>query len=169
MIAEIASNYGNFADVARMRRSVRAFLPEPIPDDVLDACFDLAMLAPTSHNLEVWRFFEVRDPGKLAKLRSLCFDQPPAALAPTLVVAVARPDLWHVGCSRLLKRLAADSASSAVDDHYRAWIPQLIKKYRWYVPLLFSDGPFHVLAPLKMLIVSVAGLFRPMLRGPFGR
>jgi nitroreductase len=168
MLSEIPSNCEMFAEVVRSRRSVRAFLPEPIPDDILAACFDLAMLAPTSHNLEIWRFYDVRNPEKLAKLRCLCFDQPPAAQAPTLIVAVARPDLWRVGCERLLKRLVADSASVAIDDHYRAWIPQLIKKYRWYVPLLFNDGPFHVLAPLKMLIVSVAGLFRPMFRGPFG-
>lgn len=168
-MSEIVSSYEIFADIVRMRRSVRAFLPEPVPDDILDACFDLAMLAPTSHNLEIWRFFDVRDRDKLTKLRYLCLNQPPAAQAPTLVVAVARPDLWRVGCSRLLKRLANDSASGAIDNYYRAWIPQMIKKYRWYVPLLFDDGPLHVLAPLKTLIVSVAGLFRPMFRGPFGR
>ena len=76
MMSEIASNYEIFANVVRMRRSVRAFLPEPIPDDILDACFDLATLAPSSHNLEIWRFFDVRDPEKLAALyesRRVCY------------------------------------------------------------------------------------------------
>jgi nitroreductase len=168
MLPEIASNYDAFAHVVRTRRSVRAFLPDPIPDDVLDACFDLAALAPTSHNLEIWRFLDIRDREKLKKLRQLCFDQPPASQAPTLIVAVARPDLWRVGRRRMLERLAADSVSDLIDDHYRSMIPLLAKKYQWFVPLLFSDGPLHIFAPLKALIVSLVALFRPMMRGPFG-
>jgi nitroreductase len=69
----------------------------------------------------------------------------------------------------MLQRLAAHSASDQIDDHYRSMIPLLAKKYRWLVPLLFNDGPFHLFAPLKALIVSAIALFRPMMRGPFGR
>lgn len=169
MPSEIAAGDETFAAVVRTRRSVRAFLPDVIPDAVLDSCFDLAVLAPTSHNLEIVRFFDVRNPDKLAKLRHLCLDQAPAAQAPSLIVAVARPDLWRVGRRRMLERLAAGSASDAVAVGDRAWIGQLTLKYRWFVPVLFGDGPLHILAPLKMLIVSAVGLFRPVFRGPFGR
>lgn len=142
MPPEIASNYDAFADVVRMRRSVRAFLPDPIPDDVLDACFDLAVLAPTSHNLEIWRFLDIRDREKLKRLRHLCFDQPPASQAPTLIVAVARPDLWRVSRRRMLERLAADSVSGLIDDHYRSMIPLLAKKYQWLCRCCLATGRF---------------------------
>ena len=83
--------------VIRKRRSKRAYMPERIPDSILDACFDLAILAPTSHNLECWQMIDVRDTHRLAALRHLCLDQPAATTAPHLIVAVARPDLWRRG------------------------------------------------------------------------
>ena len=90
--AELDCDFAAFAKIVRTRRSVRAYTPEPIPDAMLDACFDLALLAPTSHNLESWQFIDVRDRAKLALLRHYCLDQPPAMQAPTLIAAVARPD-----------------------------------------------------------------------------
>ena len=68
--AELACDFEAFAKVVRTRRSVRAYAPEPIPDSILDACFDLALLAPTSHNLETWQFLDVRSPEKLALPRA---------------------------------------------------------------------------------------------------
>jgi hypothetical protein len=38
----------------------------------LDACFDLAIFAPTSHSLECWQMIDVRDQKRLFALRHLC-------------------------------------------------------------------------------------------------
>jgi len=38
------------------RRSVRAFLDQPIPDDVFDAILEAARLAPSTVNLQTWAF-----------------------------------------------------------------------------------------------------------------
>ena len=139
--AELACDFAAFAKVVRTRRSVRAYLPEQIPDAVLNACFELALLAPTSHNLECWQFVDVRHPEKLALLRHYCLDQPPAMQAPTLIVAVARPDFWRMGRQLMLDALAQTPAVP----------PELVQKYRIFIPLIFADGPFHLLAPLKRL------------------
>jgi nitroreductase len=69
----------------------------------------------------------------------------------------------------MLERLAADSTSLETSGHYRVMIPQFVRKYRWFVPVLFNDGPLHIFAPLKALFVSIVALFRPMMRGPFGK
>jgi nitroreductase len=37
------------------------------------------------------------------------------------------------------------------------------------VPLLFAEGPRHMLAPAKAALLWAMGQFRPMMRGPFGR
>jgi len=79
---DLACDFEAFAKVVRTRRSVRAYLSEPIPDEVLDKCLDLALLAPNSQNLEPWQFIEVRDPVKLAQLRRLCLSQAQAIQAP---------------------------------------------------------------------------------------
>ncbi len=99
--------------VMRQRRSVRAYSPERIPDAVLNACFDLAILAPTSHNLECWQMLDVRDSVKLATLRHLCLDQPAALAAPHLIVVLARPDLWRLGRAKMLVHIEQAQAEPA--------------------------------------------------------
>jgi nitroreductase len=156
---ELACDFEAFAKVVRTRRSVRAYLPEPIPDAVLDACFDLALLAPNSHNLETWQFIDVRSPEKLGRLRHYCLDQPPAMQAPSLIVAVARPDFWPLGRRLMLEALAKEDGAA----------PELVQKYRTLIPLIFEDGPFHVLAPFKRLAFWGIGLFKPFWRVDVGR
>jgi hypothetical protein len=62
---------------------------ETHPEAVLAACFDVAIRAPSSHNLEIWRFLDVRTPETRAALDHLCLDQPQARQAANLIVAVA--------------------------------------------------------------------------------
>lgn len=54
----------NFRKVIESRRSVRKFTDRTIPSDVLDACLDLALLAPNSSNLQPWTFYVVQSPSK---------------------------------------------------------------------------------------------------------
>jgi nitroreductase len=155
--------------VMRQRRSVRAYLPDRIPDAVLDDCFDLAILAPTSHNLECWQMIEVRDTARLAALRHLCLDQPAAAAAPHLIVAVARPDRWRLGRAKMLERIRQAQVDPALPAALREFLPLFERKYRLQIPLLFEDGPLHILAPIKRLLMWGVACFKPTMRGPFGR
>jgi nitroreductase len=154
--------------VMRQRRSVRAYLPELIPDAVLDDCFDLAILAPTSQNLECWQMIEVRDTVRLAALRHLCLDQP-AAAAPHLIVAVARPDRWRLGRAKMLERIRQAQADPALPVALREFLPLFERKYRLQIPLLFEDGPLHILAPIKRMLMWGVAWIKPTMRGPFGR
>ena len=40
----------------RSRRSVRRFLPEPVPEDILKRILETATWAPSAHNSQPWRF-----------------------------------------------------------------------------------------------------------------
>lgn len=51
------------------RRSVRAFRPDPVPDEHLEQMLDAARHAPTAGNQQPWRFLVVRDRDNLARLR----------------------------------------------------------------------------------------------------
>jgi coenzyme F420-0:L-glutamate ligase / coenzyme F420-1:gamma-L-glutamate ligase len=44
------------------RRSIRTFLPEPVPPDVLDALVEAACLAPAPHHSRPWRWAIVDTP-----------------------------------------------------------------------------------------------------------
>jgi nitroreductase len=44
-------------EAIRQRRSVRGYLPKPIPDAVLQQVFELAQLAPSNCNVQPWKVF----------------------------------------------------------------------------------------------------------------
>ena len=48
-------------DAVRSRRSVRAYRPQPVPDDVIDSLIDLARHAPSSMNGQPWTFTVIRE------------------------------------------------------------------------------------------------------------
>ena len=166
---KVQEQFDLFCRVIKSRRSARTYLSDAIPESILDRCFEMAITAPSSHNLEIWRFLVIKNPEVRIKMNVLCLNQSQVLQAPTMIVAVARPDLWKIGRKKILTRLKEDAANPTIDENYKGWIPNLIKKYKIVVPLIFVEGPFHILAPLKMVIMWFVALFRPMMRGPFGR
>ena len=52
-----------FDDVVRQRRSIRMFLRDkPVPRELLDEAFSLAMRAPSNSNVQPWRVFVASGP-----------------------------------------------------------------------------------------------------------
>lgn len=49
-----------FIELARSRRSIRRYAPEPVADDVLDMLLTAAAWAPSAHNRQPWRFCVVQ-------------------------------------------------------------------------------------------------------------
>ena len=49
-------NAGSLQDFIRSRRSVRGFLPDPIPQETLETILETATWAPSAHNHQPWRF-----------------------------------------------------------------------------------------------------------------
>ena len=58
-----------FLDTIRLRRTVRDFARDPVPDDVIDMCIEAAALAPSGANLQPWKFVVVSDPGVKGRIR----------------------------------------------------------------------------------------------------
>lgn len=50
------------------RRSVRAFEKKEIPQEVIDACLQAALYAPSGRNLQTWQFTVVTDRDKIQAL-----------------------------------------------------------------------------------------------------
>ena len=123
----------DFIKTIKSRRSVRNYNDEPVLEQDMKACLELALLAPNSSNLQPWEFYWVRSPEKKQKLVSYCLGQPAAATAQELVVAVARPDYWKVNQKRMLE-LIAEMGEKA---------PKSVKKYYGrIVPLAYQQGLF---------------------------
>ena len=77
-----------FYGAVESRRTVRDFLPDPVPQETLDRCLDAALLAPSSSNLQPWEFVIIRDPLIRQAANAACLDQLPAKSAPLLIALV---------------------------------------------------------------------------------
>ena len=140
------------------RRSVRQHTDEPVPEEVMRKAFAAAVLAPNSSNTQTWNFYWVKTPEKRSRLVRACFGQAAARTAQELVVIVANPKLWRRSQPGLLQYVDSIQAPKPVRLYYEKLIP-----------LMYIWGPFSLFGYLKWLGFTLAGLFRPVPRGPYTR
>lgn len=151
-----------FRKVVENRRSVRVYDGTPVPESVMRDCFELALLAPNSSNMQPWEIHWVRSAEKKEQLAKFCFNQNSARTAAELVVFVARID--KITSTRLqmldvLKKAAPDGKVP----------PSVVEYYTKLVPLAYATGPLSILAPFKWLLFTVMGFFRMVPREPLGK
>lgn len=139
-----------FAAVAS-RRAVRDFLPESVPQEALDRCFNAARLAPSSSNLQPWEFVVIRDPKVRAAANAACLEQQPAKTAPVLIALVTHCDTWRRNRDEILR----------IFESRGPLRPSQVSYYRKIIPMIYITGPFGILGPLKRLFSRIASLFKP--------
>lgn len=86
-----------FQKILRGRRSIRRYLAAPVDPEKIRACLEAALLAPSAHNAQPWRFVVVDDPELKRRLTAAAFTgiysgSKFAALAPVILVLLARLD-----------------------------------------------------------------------------
>ncbi|MEA4891037.1 MAG: nitroreductase family protein [Peptococcaceae bacterium] len=64
----------NLMELMTTRRSIRKFLEEPVPRQVIEDCVAAAAYAPCACNSQMWRFAIVDDPGRIAGLAQAVAD-----------------------------------------------------------------------------------------------
>lgn len=64
----------SFFETVRTRRSVRRFLPTPVPEEDLMSVLDAARLAPTSGNQQPWKFLVVTEPDLIGAMEEQCVE-----------------------------------------------------------------------------------------------
>ena len=141
----IGADYYNpkaFIELVNARRSVRKFTAEKIPDNIVEECLDLALLAPNSSNLQTWEFYRLQTEQIKKDVAYACFSQPAATTASELIVCVARPDRWRANCKQMLqtfKSLPIETPKSAV------------LYYSKLAPFVYTTGFFNILTALKIV------------------
>jgi nitroreductase len=70
-------------------RSVRAYLPDPLPPGALEAAISAAQSAASSSNFQLWSVVVVEDPARKARLADLAGGQNHIRQAPALLVWLA--------------------------------------------------------------------------------
>jgi len=140
-----------FYTAVETRRTVRDFLPEPVPQEVLDRCLDAARLAPSSSNLQPWEFVVIRDPEARQAANAACLDQLPAKTAPLLIALVTRRDTWRRNRDEILR----------IFEGRGPLRPSQAAYYRRIIPLVYTVGPFGLLGPVKRAFSRLASLVKP--------
>lgn len=77
------------AEAIKKRRSVRAYKPDPIPEEKLRKVLEAARLAPSAHNAQEWKFIVVKDETKRKKLAEAALGQSFVAEAPVVIAAIS--------------------------------------------------------------------------------
>ncbi len=134
----------SFFEVITSRRSVRFFTDTPIPDDVLDDCLDMAMLAPNSSNLQPWEFYIIDSPEKRQQAIQFCMGQNAVRTANRLIAIVARSDTWQQHAKDNIKYYPVQPVPQAVKTYYSRLIP-----------LSFARGSMNILSPAKRIFTHV--------------
>lgn len=145
-----------FRAVVTSRRSVRRFDTTPLPSEVLDDCLDMALLAPNSSNLQPWEFHVVRTEALRRQLAAACLDQNAARTAQALIVVVARTATWPEHCDLMLENWPEETVPRIVDNYYRK-----------LARIHYRQGPLNLFGLAKRAVSMLAGLRRPVPRGPF--
>ncbi len=85
------------------RRATRRFDPNhPLSDDLLKRILGLAACAPSSTNLQPWRFLVVRTEKNRARLRACAFNQPKVTDAPVMVIVLGYKNAYETHLEPML-------------------------------------------------------------------
>lgn len=74
-------------EAIRKRRSIRGYLPDKVPQEVLDRLLEAVRAAPSACNHQPWRFVVVREEATRKRLAQACHGQGFIAQAPVVIVA----------------------------------------------------------------------------------
>jgi nitroreductase len=139
-----------FETVVTSRRAVRRFTSDLVPEAVVRRCLSLAMLAPTSSNMQPGEFYWVRDPAKKKAMVEALLSQPAAATAAEIVVLVVPHAAWRSRAKANLDALVASAAAP----------PSALDYYRRLIPFAYTVGPLSLLGRLKGGFLGLMRVFR---------
>lgn len=88
-------------EAIRVRKSVRAYQPEPVEEGKLRRVLEAARLAPSANNEQEWRFVVVRDPQTRRRLAQAAENQQFVAEAPVVIACCAETDERVMACGQL--------------------------------------------------------------------
>lgn len=144
------------------RRSVRVYdNNKPLDTTIVKQCIELATIAPTSSNLQLWEFYHVTHPATRDQIAKACFDQSAAKTAQQFVIPVVRKDLWKSRAAANLAFLKGQFATAEKRDSKRE--KNITKYYSKLIPILYKEF-FGVYAFFRQLTAFFFGLSKPMYR-----
>jgi nitroreductase len=141
-----------FFAIVESRRTIRDFLPDPVPQEVLDRCLDAALKAASSSNLQHWEYVIIRSPEARREANAVCLSQKGPATAPLLIAVVAHTDTWQRTSRFMLDTLQTRGILRPSQEDY----------WGRHINLLYTSGPLGLLGLAKKAFSRVSSLFKPV-------
>lgn len=154
----------NLEEVLNYRRSVRVFdKARPLDPEKVKHCLELATLAPNSSNMQLWEFYQVTEPGLMAKISKACLGQTAASTASEIVVFVTRQDLFRQRARFVLDFEKGNIRRNSSEERQRKRIRDREMYYGKVMPFLYARF-YGILGLFRVLLANIIGLFRPIVR-----
>src|SRR5216683_3200369 len=137
-------------DLISQRRAVKLFEPVEISKELRQQILNAARHAPSSFNLQPYRFYWVQSDVKKATVAKLCLRQKPAETASAFIVAVAD-----------LKSLSVTSQDQLEWMRTKNFTEENIRDYERKAKIgriLFKPGPFGIFAAIKWALFRLLNL-----------
>jgi nitroreductase len=150
------------SEAIKYRRSVRVFKNEAIDTEKVKDCIQLATLAPTSSNMQLWEFYHVVSPDCIEQIAKASFDQNAAKTAQQLVIVVTRKDLWRKRVMSNIEYLKGQYGNKPEAD-YSKREKFALNYYQKIIPALYFDF-FGIIGMIKFLAFQIIGIFKPIYR-----
>lgn len=153
---------GEILEAIFQRRAVKVFEPVEISERQREQIFDAARYAPSSFNMQPYRFYWVGTADKKTAVAKLCLGQMPAQTASALIVAVADIGSLTATSQRQLKwmRSRSEFSEAKIRDYERT-----AKIGR----ILFMPGPFGIFGALKWGLFTLLNFWKVMGIPPLSR
>jgi nitroreductase len=91
------------AEIVHERRATPAFSASPVHEEDLTKILLAGLEAPSSYNMQPWRFVVVRDPEQRRRLRVAAMNQEQIEQAPVVIVACGHTEGWREDLEEVLR------------------------------------------------------------------
>ncbi|MNE33753.1 putative NAD(P)H nitroreductase MhqN [compost metagenome] len=155
-------NEKSVSEAIHYRRSVRVFKSEAIDEQKVKECIQLAALAPTSSNMQLWEFYHIVSPETIQQIAAASFNQNAAKTAQQIVVVAARKDMWKKRLQSNIDHLKSKFGNKP-ESEYSKREKFALNYYQKIVPSLYIDF-LGILGMIKYIAFQIIGIFRPIYR-----
>lgn len=152
----------NLEEVLNFRRAVKVYdLQKPADNDKVKHCLEMAALAPSSSNMQLWEFYHITDKKIMAKLSKACLDQASTATASQIVVFVTRQDLHQKRAKAVLHFEKGNIERNSPKEKQAKRIRERKLYYNFIMPFQYARF-VNLIGWLRMAVVNLVGIFRPI-------
>jgi len=152
----------NLKEVLNFRRSVRNYSADQTPDtEKVKNCIEMATLAPSSSNMQLWEFYHITDKELIQKIAYASLSQSAVSTANQLVIFVTRQDLHRRRAKQVLEFERGNIARNSPAERQSKRIKDRELYYGTMMPFLYSRS-FGLLGLFRKILTGTVSIFRPM-------